>query len=228
MPTVTVENLAKMIGSESEALLSQMKEAGLSHTDISDEVTDQDKKTLLEFLKNQQTKSTKTISLNKKTSKADPAPTGTVSITRKTISRDTSESKATDTKRTSSTINFDEIEKKRQAGEANKKAEEEQRKKDLEQKTLVTRRKAKTGETPIKIVEPKRNIQTDKKPVRPVRKELSKKEQRELEGESFLSNVEKQEFEKPTEFVTKTIQIPETITVSELAQNLSVKGAEVS
>ena len=43
----------------------------------------------------------------------------------------------------------------------------------------------------------------------------------------FLSNVEKQEFEKPTEFVTKTIQIPETITVSELAQNLSVKGAEV-
>ena len=227
MPKVTVENLAKMIGSESGALLSQMKEAGLSHTNISDEVTDQDKKTLLEFLKNQQTKSTKTISLNKKTSKADPVPTGTVSITRKTISRDISESKATDTKRTSSTINFDEIEKKRQAGEANKKAEEEQRKKDLEQKTLVTRRKAKTGETPIKIVEPKRNIQTDKKPVKPVRKELSKKEQRELEGESFLSNVEKQEFEKPTEFVTKTIQIPETITVSELAQNLSVKGAEV-
>ena len=227
MPTVTVENLAKMIGSESGALLSQMKEAGLSQTDISDEVTDQDKKTLLEFLKNQQTKSTKTISLNKKTSKADPVPTGTVSITRKTISRDISESKATDTKRTSSTINFDEIEKKRQAGEANKKAEEEQRKKDLEQKTLVTRRKAKTGETPIKRAEPKRNIQTDKKPVRPVRKELSKKEQRELEGESFLSNVEKQEFEKPTEFVTKTIQIPETITVSELAQNLSVKGAEV-
>ena len=227
MPTVTVENLAKMIGSESEALLSQMKEAGLSHTDVSDEVTDQDKKTLLEFLKNQQTKSTKTISLNKKTSKADPVPTGTVSITRKTISRDISESKATDTKRTSSTINFDEIEKKRQAGEANKKAEEEQRKKDLEHKTLVTRRKAKTSETPIKRAEPKRNIQTDKKPVRPVRKELSKKEQRELEGESFLSNVEKQEFEKPTEFVTKTIQIPETITVSELAQNLSVKGAEV-
>ena len=217
----------KTIGSESGALLSQMKEAGLSHTDVSDEVTDQDKKTLLEFLKNQQTKSTKTISLNKKTSKADPVPTGTVSITRKTISRDISESKATDTKRTSSTINFDEIEKKRQAGEANKKAEEEQRKKDLEQKTLVTRRKAKTGETPIKRAEPKRNIQTDKKPVRPARKELSKKEQRELEGESFLSNVEKQEFEKPTEFVTKTIQIPESITVSELAQNLSVKGAEV-
>ena len=66
-----------------------------------------------------------------------------MSITRKTVSRENIESKSVDTKRTSSTINFDEIEKKRQAGEANKKAEEEQRKKEIEQKTLVTRRKAK-------------------------------------------------------------------------------------
>ena len=49
----------------------------------------------------------------------------------------------------------------------------------------------------------------------------------ELEGENFLSNVEKQEFEKPADLVSKNIQIPETITVSELAQSLSVKGAEV-
>ena len=61
MSAVTVENLAKIIGSESEALLSQMKEAGLSHTNVKEEVTDQDKKTLLEFLKEQQIKSSKTI-----------------------------------------------------------------------------------------------------------------------------------------------------------------------
>ena len=46
MSAVTVENLAKIIGPEGEALLSQMKEAGLSHTDVKDEVTDKDKKTL--------------------------------------------------------------------------------------------------------------------------------------------------------------------------------------
>ena len=63
MSSVTVENLAKIIGSEGQALLSQMKEAGLNHTDISDEVTDQDKKTLLEFLKEQQIKSSKTCLL---------------------------------------------------------------------------------------------------------------------------------------------------------------------
>ena len=48
MPSVTVESLAKIIGSEGEALLSQMKEAGLSHVDVKDEVKDQDKKTILE------------------------------------------------------------------------------------------------------------------------------------------------------------------------------------
>ena len=51
MSSVTVASLAKIIGSEGEALLSQMKEAGLNHSDINAEVTDQDKKTLLEFFK---------------------------------------------------------------------------------------------------------------------------------------------------------------------------------
>ena len=227
MSSVTVASLAKIIGSEGEALLSKMKEAGLNHYDINDEVTDQDKKTLLEFLKEQQNKSSKTISLNKTASKHDPEPQGTVSITRKTISKESSGVSSVNTQRTSATINFDEIEKKRQAGEANKKAEEEQRKKDLEQKTLVTRRKAKSGNASTPQPEAKKVVQTAKRTVRPTRAELSKKEQRELEGDKFLSNVEKQEFERPTEFVTKLIQIPESITVSELAQSLSVKGAEI-
>ena len=227
MASVTVESLAKIIGSEPKVLLSQMKESGLQHSDVADEVTDQDKKTLLEHLKNQQSKATKTISLNKTVTKAEPQPAGTVSITRKTIARETDENKVSGTSRTSSNINFEEIEKKRQAGEANKKAEEEERKKELEQKTLVTRRKAKTGEAPVIKSETKKVVQVDKRPLKTTRTELSKKEQRELEGESFLSNVEKQEFERPAELVSKNIQIPESITVSELAQSLSVKGAEV-
>ena len=227
MPSVTVESLAKIIGSDGEALLSQMKEAGLKQKNVTDEVTDQDKKILLEFLKEQQNKTSKTISLNKTSNKSESENTGTVSITRKTISRESSENKTVDAKKTSSTINFDEIEKKRQAGEANKKAEEEQRKKDLEQKTLVTRRKAKTSDVPSPRQDPKKVVQVAKRNVKPVRTELTKKEQRELEGESFLSNVEKQEFEKPVEQISKSIQIPESITVSELALSLSVKGAEV-
>ena len=227
MSAVTVENLAKIIGSEGETLLSQMKEAGLSHTNVKDEVTDKDKKTLLEFLKEQQNKSSKTISLNKSATKTEPASSGTVSITRKTITRESAEKQTSEAKRTSSTINFDEIEKKRQAGEANKKAEEELRKKEIEQKTLVTRRKAKTGHTPSTKSDSKKVVQVEKRTLKQTRPEISKKEQRELDGENFLSNVEKQEFEKPVDLVSKNIQIPETITVSELAQSLSVKGAEV-
>ena len=64
MPSVTVESLAKIIGSDGEALLSQMKEAGLKQKNVTDEVTDQDKKILLEFLKEQQNKTSKTISLS--------------------------------------------------------------------------------------------------------------------------------------------------------------------
>ena len=74
MAAVTVESLAKIIGSEAEVLLSQMKDAGLGHSKIADEVTDEDKKTLLEYLKNQQSKATKTISLNKTPTKAEPLP----------------------------------------------------------------------------------------------------------------------------------------------------------
>ena len=107
MSSVTVANLAKIIGSEGQALLSQMKEAGLTHKDINDEVTDQDKKTLLEFLKDQQLKSSKTISLNKPSLKPEPETQGTVSITRKTISKESSGTASESIQRTSATINFD-------------------------------------------------------------------------------------------------------------------------
>ena len=56
MANLSVEKLASVIGSVPEILLSQMQEAGLNHKELSDDVTDSDKKTLLDFLKNQQKK----------------------------------------------------------------------------------------------------------------------------------------------------------------------------
>ena len=49
MANLSVEKLATIIGSAPEQLLSQMQEAGLSHTNLSDEVTDSDKKKILNF-----------------------------------------------------------------------------------------------------------------------------------------------------------------------------------
>ena len=229
MAILTVEKIANIVGTPSDVLLSQMNEAGLTQSSITDEVNDSDKKILLDFLKNQQTKKVKTISL-KKTSVASisrevPA-TNTVAIKRKNILQESGDGSSLE-KKSSSGINFEEIERKRVASEVSKKNEEDKRKKDLESKTLVTRRKAKTSSTKSSETTTVSTLNQNKAVLKQPRKALSKKEQRELEGESFLGKTDGQHaFEKPTEQVSKTIQIPETITVSDLSQLLSVKGGE--
>ena len=65
MKDVSVEQLASIVGTPVDKILLQMKEAGLSQSSSKDLVTDDDKKTLLEFLKSQQTKVSKTISLKR-------------------------------------------------------------------------------------------------------------------------------------------------------------------
>ena len=229
MALLTVEKVAKIVGTPAETLLSQMNEAGLDHSSITDDVTDSDKKILLEFLKNQQARAGKTISLNKKTTTESKAPisSNTVAITRKKVVQDNNNQSVS--KEDSSGIDFTEVEKKRVAGETLKKSEEEKRKKDLESKTLVTRRKAKTTDNkPLERTKTTVSTLTQNKSAPKPKIPLTKKEQRELEGESYFGKSDSQHgFEKPTESVTKTIQIPETMTVSDLAQSLSVKGAEV-
>ena len=148
MAKLTIESLAKIIGTEPNTLLSQMKDSGLGHTKLSDEVTDSDKKTLLEFLKNQQTTSKKTISLKKDASKVKSSSPGQVEIKRKKVIRGSEKDIPEDLNKSSSSIDFEEIEKKRIAGEEQKRVDASKRKKDIEQKTLVTRRKVRTKETP--------------------------------------------------------------------------------
>jgi translation initiation factor IF-2 len=70
MGQVTVEQLAEVVGASSERLLTQMKEAGLPHTDADEAVSDDDKQTLLQYLKRSHGESTeapKRITLKRKT-----------------------------------------------------------------------------------------------------------------------------------------------------------------
>ena len=53
MAKLSVENLSKVVGTPVDKLLEQLKEAGMGHNSATDEVTDEDKKKLLEFLKSQ-------------------------------------------------------------------------------------------------------------------------------------------------------------------------------
>lgn len=70
MAQVTVQQLAEVVGASSERLLTQMKEAGLPHTQAAEPVSDEDKQTLLAHLKRSHGESTdapKRITLKRKT-----------------------------------------------------------------------------------------------------------------------------------------------------------------
>ena len=76
-----------------------------------------------------------------------------------------------------------------------------------------------------KLLKQLANLKKDKKTYR----DNSRVDQREQEGEKFLEksleNVQK--FEKPQEFIQKEVKIPETIVVSELAKELSIKSSDL-
>ncbi|MFT4824128.1 MAG: translation initiation factor IF-2 [Halioglobus sp.] len=71
MAQVTVHQLAEVVGAPADRLLTQMKEAGLPHTDAEEAVSDEDKQTLLSYLKRSHGESTsapRRITLKRKTS----------------------------------------------------------------------------------------------------------------------------------------------------------------
>ena len=232
MAKITVEKLAKVAGITTKQMLQQMKKAGLSQTDLSETVKEEDKKILLDFLKGEQGKSSQTLSLKKKKDSKESKEKKTVAITRKRIPKGPNDEvkRPDDPER----IDFSEIERKRLQGEAFKKSEDKRRKEQSESKTLVKRKVRKSTEPPIV-----KRTKTGQKPSLDDRKKqavkekpsLSKREQKELEGEKFLvkesGKVLEHGFEKPTEFIAKVIQIPETISVSDLSKSLSIKSSEV-
>ena len=210
---MNVTQLSKAIGFEPENLLKQMSAAGLSHKSITDEVNNEDKKTLLNFLKSSKKTSKKTISLKKDT----PSAKKGISITR--LNQNLSETKPTAKADLRGDIDFDAAEAKRK--DAEKKVELS--KEEKQNQTVKRIKKLATSEVKVQK-KPLVNTKTQFK-----EKQDSKKDKRELEGEKYLetklSNVQK--FEKPAEFIQKEIKIPETISVSDLAKDLSIKSGEL-
>jgi len=212
MADVNVKQLSKAIKIDVDNLLSQMKAAGLSHKSEKDVVSTEDKKVLLKFIKDNKKDTKKTISLSNSSQKtAKP----NLSVTR--INSPDKEKKFSTKQDFTGSIDFDEAERKRLNAQ-NETAEEE--KKKAEAKTKVVR---KTKQEPQKKIP--QNLKKDKKTF----KDSSKEDQREQEGEKFLEkNFENvQKFEKPQEFIQKEVKIPETIVVSDLAKELSIKSSDL-
>ena len=212
MADINVKQLSKAIKIDLDNLLAQMKAAGLSHKSEKDIVSTEDKKVLLKFIKDNKKDSKKTISLSNSSQKTTKP---NLSVTR--INSPDKDKKSNVKQDFTGSIDFDEAERKRLNAQ-NESAEEE--KKKAEAKTKVVR---KTKQEPQKKIP--QNLKKDKKTF----KDSSKEDQREQEGEKFLEkNFENvQKFEKPQEFIQKEVRIPETIVVSDLAKELSIKSSDL-
>ncbi len=212
MADINVKQLSKAIKIDLDNLLAQMKAAGLSHKSEKDIVSTEDKKVLLKFIKDNKKNSKKTISLSNSSQKAAKP-----NLSIKRINSPDKEKKSNVKQDFTGSIDFDEAERKRLNAQ-NESAEEE--KKKAEAKTKVVR---KTKQEPQKKIP--QNLKKDKKTF----KDSSKEDQREQEGEKFLEkNLENvQKFEKPQEFIQKEVKIPETIVVSDLAKELSIKSSDL-
>ena len=212
MADINVKQLSKAIKIDLDNLLAQMKAAGLSHKSEKDIVSTEDKKVLLKFIKDNKKDSKKTISLSNSSQKAAKP-----NLSIKRINSPDKEKKSNVKQDFTGSIDFDEAERKRLNAQ-NESAEEE--KKKAEAKTKVVR---KTKQEPQKKIP--QNLKKDKKTF----KDSSKEDQREQEGEKFLEkNLENvQKFEKPQEFIQKEVKIPETIVVSDLAKEISIKSSDL-
>ena len=212
MADINVKQLSKAIKIDLEELLAQMKAAGLPHKSDKDVVSAEDKKVLLKYIKDSKKDNKKTISLNKTSSKTSKP---NLSVTR--INSPEKQTKSNIGKDFTGSIDFDEAERKRLNAQ-NESADEA--KKKAEAKTKVVR---KTKQEPQKKVP--QNLKKEKKSFR----DSSKEDRREKLAEKFLErNLENiQKFEKPQEFIQREVKIPESIVVSELAKELSIKSSDL-
>ena len=169
-----VSQIAKAIGYSPEELLLQIKAAGLTHKNAEEEINNEDKKILLNFIKSSKKASKKTISLKKTTNKA--STNSKVSITRLNQNKDATSSEIS--KDFSGTIDFDDAERKRVSAEKSKEAIKDQSVEEKNKGNVV--RRIKKSETSLKQNKPvnlkKTNSILDD----------SKKNKRELEGEKYL------------------------------------------
>ncbi len=213
-----VSQIAKAIGYSPEELLLQIQAAGLTHKNAEEEINNEDKKILLNFIKSSKKASKKTISLKKTTNKA--STNSKVSITRLNQNKDATSSEIS--KDFSGTIDFDDAERKRVSAEKSKEAIKDQSVEEKNKGNVV--RRIKKSETSLRQNKPvnlkKTNSILDD----------SKKNKRELEGEKYLEtklSANVQSFEKPSEFIQKEVRIPEFISVADLAKALSIKSADL-
>ena len=203
--STTVKDFSKALKIDPSVLLERMKAAGLDHSKDDDEVTPQDKQKLLLFLK------------EKKSVTVATSDSG-VTIKSKGI---VAPKKAAEQKSFS-----DNIEAKRKA--AAEQLKEQQQKREDQIKEAIKQRQEQEKEARIKAAQTKKNSPASRqKPNVDIGTQLSNAAKEYSRKEKGFDSEGAHQFSKPSEFIKKDIEIPETIFVGELAKLMSLKGGEV-
>ena len=195
---ITVKDFAKTLKIPDKALIERMQKAGLSHSKSSDEITPSDKQALLKFLKGSKTSSSK-------------------SVTSESGVKVTSRGKASSIQSSNKSYS-DNIEAKRAA--ASEQLKEQQIKRQEQLKEAVKEKQAQKKKKTIKTKQEPQQEKVD------VKDQLSSAVNAFKKKEENIFD-DQHQFEAPTEFIKKDIEVPETINVGELAKMMAVKGGEV-
>ena len=235
MADITVEKLAKMVGIPSRQLLVRLKDAGIEVGDSSQTITTTQKNLLLDHIKSSHT--------TKKDSESSPKAKPKLTLKKSTASaaKDSSPSNVISVKVRKRRTQYDvdkelmaEEEKVKQVEEdrknkekadkadkvkAKEKAKTEAEAKEKEKEDLVKKAPVKTKVTAVK----QKHRTVEARPKKPVKATGKSKEK-----ETGASKPKEAEQQKPAQpAVVKEVAIPETITISELAQKMAIKATEV-
>ena len=195
---ITVKDFAKTLKISDKALIERMQKAGLSHSKSSDEITPSDKQALLKFLKGSKSASSKSVTSESGVKVTSKGKSASVQTSKKSYS--------------------DNIEAKRAAASEQLKEQQIKRKEQLKEAV-----KEKQVQKKKKIIKNKQELQHEKVDVKD---QLSSAVNAFKKKEENIFD-DKHQFEAPTEFIKKDIEVPETINVGELAKLMAVKGGEV-
>ncbi len=195
---ITVKDFAKTLKIPDKALIERMQKAGLSHSKSSDEITPSDKQALLKFLKGSKSASSKSVTSESGVKVTSKGKSASVQTAKKSYS--------------------DNIEAKRAAASEQLKEQQIKRKEQLKEA--------------VKEKQVQKKKKTIKNKQAPQYEKVDVKDQLSSAVDAFKKKEEnifddKHQFEAPTEFIKKDIEVPETINVGELAKLMAVKGGEV-
>jgi translation initiation factor IF-2 len=284
MAELTVKQLAEVVGVPTDKLLSQMKDAGLAQQSETDQVTETEKKTLLDFLKRSRGdsgESPKKITLQRKTKTTIKAPAGagkskTVNVEvrkKRTYVKRTSDlpTEETEAKLEEAVVEAPQaveapVEEAKPEVAVETTAEAVQEEKVAEPKQEEAPAPEKKEEAPAATAKesnddssqkdrarkesaPKKKAEPAKKRAAPNKSEEGHKrkdhkskggagrrvslddeygEERTMRRpKKKRKDQNKHAFEKPSAPIVREVTIPESITVGDLAQKMSVKAAEV-